>query len=52
VRQQRFAVAIPTEAPTHRALELSGAGADLVLAPSVDEAVAVLREAPGEKPAA
>jgi anti-anti-sigma factor len=52
VRHQRFAVAIPAEAPTRRALELSGAGGDLVLAPSVDEAVALLREAPGEEPAA
>jgi anti-sigma B factor antagonist len=48
VRQQRFAVAIPADAPTRRALELSGAGDDLVLAPSVDDALAVVRAEPEE----
>jgi anti-sigma B factor antagonist len=48
VRQQRFAVAIPADAPTRRALELNGAGDDLVLAPSVDDALAVVRAEPEE----
>jgi anti-sigma B factor antagonist len=52
VRQQRFAVAIPADAPTRRALELSGAGDDLVLAPSVDDALAVVRAEPEEEGAA
>jgi anti-anti-sigma factor len=46
VRQQRFAVAIPPAAPSRRALELSGAQADLTLCGSVDEALAVLRAEP------
>ena len=52
VRQQRFAVAIPAEAPIRRALELSGAGADLALHPSVDAAIEALGADPGEVPAA
>jgi anti-anti-sigma factor len=52
VRQQRFAVAIPADAPTRRALELSGAGDDLVLAPSVDDALAVVRAEPEQEGAA
>jgi anti-anti-sigma factor len=52
VRQQRFAVAIPVDAPTRRALELSGADEDLVLAPTVDDAFAALGEQRGQEPAA
>jgi anti-sigma B factor antagonist len=52
VRQQRFAVAIPADAPTRRALELSGAGDDLVLASSVDDALAVVRAEPEQEGAA
>jgi anti-anti-sigma factor len=53
VRQQRFAVVVPADAPIRRALELSGAGADLALMPSVDAALEALRDAPpGQEPAA
>jgi anti-anti-sigma factor len=46
VRQQRFAVAIPPEATTRRALELSGAAGEMALCPSADAALAMLRAAP------
>jgi len=52
VRQQRFAVAIPADAPTRRALELSGVGAELALQPTVDAALEALRAEPGQVPAA
>ena len=47
VRQQRFAVAIPPEAPIRRALELSGAVGEMPVCPSVDAALAMLRTDPG-----
>jgi anti-anti-sigma factor len=52
VRRQRSALAIPAGAPIRRALELSGAGPDLRLHASVDDAIAALRAEPGEEPAA
>lgn len=52
VRQQRFAVAIPPDAPIHRALELSGAGGELALHGIVDEAVAAMGADPPQEPAA
>ena len=53
VRQQRFAVAIPAEAPTRRALELSGAGGELALHETVDGAVESMRSRQsGQEPAA
>jgi anti-sigma B factor antagonist len=52
VRQQRLAVAIPPGAPIRRALELSGAGEELALHGSVDEAIAALQAPAGEEPAA
>jgi anti-anti-sigma factor len=53
VRQQRLAVAIPAEAPTRRALELSGAGGEVALYATVAEAIVALT-APGrgQEPAA
>jgi anti-anti-sigma factor len=53
VRRQRLAVAIPADAPTRRALELGGAGGELVLRETVAGAVEALRSQPsGEEPAA
>jgi anti-sigma B factor antagonist len=53
IRRQRFAVALPPEARTRRALELGRAGGELVLRPTVAEAVEALRTQPsGEEPAA
>jgi anti-anti-sigma factor len=42
IRQQRFAVAIRPDATVRRALELSGAPAEMALCPSVDAALAML----------
>lgn len=47
IRQQRFAVAIPKDAMIRRALELSGAPGEMMLCPSVEDALAALRAAPG-----
>jgi anti-anti-sigma factor len=51
-RRQRLAVVIPPEAPTRRALELSGAESPLSLHATVDEAIAALGTEPGQEPAA
>ena len=47
IRQQRFAVAIPPNAMIRRALELSGALSEMTLCPSVEDALATVRAAPG-----
>jgi anti-anti-sigma factor len=44
IRQQRLAVAIPPDAPIRRALELSGAAGEIALCPTVDDALATVRE--------
>jgi anti-sigma B factor antagonist len=43
LRQQRFAVAIPPDAVTRRALVFSGAEGDLALHDTVEDAVAAVR---------
>ena len=46
VRQQRFAVAVPPEAPIRRALELSGAHGEFALCASVPEAIDAVHAEP------
>jgi hypothetical protein len=46
VRQQRFAVAVPPEAPIRRALELSGGHGEFALCANVPEAIEVVHAEP------